>query len=1011
MFPPSIPSVCPSIRRSLHRSRFASFSRFLRSLIPPPPTGPVVAVRSLLFDYLCFCLRDECWFLFFRHVAPSFAGEAQPNRLLARPVSTGNANKRKASVRIWRNIWPEYDTAFQCRLEVTSPVLFGRNRGCCLQKKECGRPNMASVSLPAPQHQWPNSSQLHPHHAYGYSQPAISRPARLPNPPFTFPAQDPEPTQPDSSMTPPEARSLPAFSFPQAPQPASPDSPSTATTSPQRANGHRRRGSELAGGEGTTTAEVNSDSAPAVPAVPSSPSLLPEPGPGLSGQSPGRRRHRHQRSSAISSVDLSAVAKAFPPASAAGGSAPVTPADMKQQHTLNDENAKLTSKTFPTTSPRSPPPPPSPGPPGDTMPVPSPASPPTDTGPACPSPLLTASSECTPSTLHPPHTPTEDSSPRSEPSQQASRTVRPKTAGEMMGLTGNRLSNFAGNEWHKRPLSFSASASKPATPNAPTDVPDVPPLPSTVTDATVRNDSSGKRDKSCGSVQETKRSEPPTQPDAEDKPPGKKKKVRSWAGMLTRKARRRTRKKPARKTPTPPPILSRSNSEVGSTSGVDFDKDNTVVIRSPVLPKASPAPPHQASADDHPTLESSWKPQSFYEQGQESDVFSPVIDLDAALGPFNTPDMVSEAPEASGFSVATKRMYSGGRRGQFVGPEMRYHRRTESAPVMPPFDRPTSGSNRMSGMPTMANPDVFDEEEEDAFLAGNDSPPLSGDAASQQDVGDNDSEAGLGIQFVDSADGPSSADTPAAGSTLSSPKTIVADDSDSVTPNDDTCGDSERIPSSHDSLEVVYMHQRHEVTPNVKNSPPLATQNRPATSPDCQNSKCGFAPETPNASVPSDSEEISLEVPRLATASSSMTGRQTWNSNNIGEPGKDCTHGSTEDVPSLTSTTSTATGTTPRMSFNFTRATGDQSHPSASATAPPPRSPRFSSKRASLVSLTKLVGGSLGPEKSKLSYEEKAPDEEEPVKTTKRKTPRFSRLMHFWKDKEKYKEKARPKGS
>src|SRR2546430_17255282 len=90
----------------------------------------------------------------------------------------------------------------------------------------------------------------------------------------------------------------------------------------------------------------------------------------------------------------------------------------------------------------------------------------------------------------------------------------------------------------------------------------------------------------------------------------------------------------------------------------------TIVIRTPTNAK----PPRPAWAEDTLALETSWKPRSFYEQGRDVDMLSPVIDLDAALGPFNTPEMESDRVVASGFSAATKRMYSGGRRGEFVGP-------------------------------------------------------------------------------------------------------------------------------------------------------------------------------------------------------------------------------------------------------------------------------------------------------------------------------------------------------
>jgi predicted RNase H-like nuclease (RuvC/YqgF family) len=70
----------------------------------------------------------------------------------------------------------------------------------------------------------------------------------------------------------------------------------------------------------------------------------------------------------------------------------------------------------------------------------------------------------------------------------------------------------------------------------------------------------------------------------------------------------------------------------------------------------------------------------------------------------------------------------------------------------------------------------------------------------------------------------------------------------------------------------------------------------------------------------------------------------------------------------------------------------------------PRRSSRsHAAKRSSLASLSKLVVGSHS-EKSKLSCEIKAPGDE--VEKLKKKGNRISRLMHFWKSREKDKHKA-----
>lgn len=408
-------------------------------------------------------------------------------------------------------------------------------------------------------------------------------------------------------------------------------------------------------------------------------------------------------------------------------------------------------------------------------------------------------------------------------------------------------------------------------------------------------------------------------------------------------------------------------------------------------------------------------------------MFSPVIDLDAALGPFNTPEMSSERPATSSFSAATKRMYSGGRRGEFIGPEMRYHRRAESAPEMPPFDRSSLGMGRFGSNPAIANPDVFYEEEEDAFLADN---PSEADdkttstetvQASTDDIqtrssrrdssatviaqavdvqNDASETAGLGIQVVDSAAsyGSSSSENsehymitqqnteqgsrtqfeqPSAGAPASRPEESVQ-----IVEADDLPSPIGKPPSSTSSPRCTTRF--------------LHVDKRPASSP------VDFAYVTPQMPPPPsessgfpspDPSSISFEVPRLATASSSMTDRNPSNYSTGG-------HGSVDDVPSLTSSSSTMTNSMPRFSGSFfVRSSGDRA---ASFSTPVPRrtSQANASKRSSLASLSKLVSGSYG-ERSKLSHEEKAPGDES--EKSKKKGHRLSRLMHFWKTKEKEK--------
>ncbi|KAK2853290.1 hypothetical protein FQN49_005224, partial [Arthroderma sp. PD_2] len=476
--------------------------------------------------------------------------------------------------------------------------------------------------------------------------------------------------------------------------------------------------------------------------------------------------------------------------------------------------------------------------------------------------------------------------------------------------------------------------------------------------------------------------------------------------------------------PTPPPVLTRTNSELGSTYGVDFDQDNTIVIRTPTAQNAPKRQPSNEAGSTDVSLETAWKPKSFYEQQSNPDIFSPVIDLDAALGPFNTPEMGHERNVASGFVIATKRMYSGGRRGEFVGPEMRYHRRAESAPEMPPFDRSFLGNSRFGlSAAIIENPDVFDEEEEDAFLAQNDdqsrekadsSNARTSDGESSSGEEESDGEgAGLGIQVVDSSHPPdlypASVESRPSTAQVVTPRTPYAQpidfeaqsqrsNSNSTTYHPGSVGivGSDSGQTSPRNFDEKRPSTSPEFIYNISNATNLTTA--PAIIPP--------VPMIPQAFPSPAPSNISFDAPRLNTASSSITDRQpSSGSVYSGEPGSDYLQNSAEDVPSLTSSASTMTGNIPRLpNAIYGRNPGDRaasfSHVlqlnSNSNTLNNNNRPS-SSKRASLVSFSRLVGATS--ERSKLSYEEKAPVDE-PDKR-KKKGHRISRLMQFWKVKDK----------
>lgn len=150
------------------------------------------------------------------------------------------------------------------------------------------------------------------------------------------------------------------------------------------------------------------------------------------------------------------------------------------------------------------------------------------------------------------------------------------------------------------------------------------------------------------------------------------------------------------------------------------------------------------------------------------------------------------------------------------------------------------------------------------------------------------------------------------------------------------------------------------------------------------------------------------ESPQVATPTSCFTDDYTYSSLLHGEPGPEIRM-SVDDVPSLTSSNSTITSGVTSAGHSLSgapyRTPGDRSGSISSAVSKRPPQPT-NSKRASLVSLSRLVGGS-GSERSKLNIEQRArPDS--PEKPKEKRGKRLSRMMTFWKPKKDSKSAPRP---
>ncbi|KAJ6041742.1 uncharacterized protein N7446_012808 [Penicillium canescens] len=902
---------------------------------------------------------------------------------------------------------------------------------------------MASLSLPP--------SQGIPH--FDHPQPNTPGNRRsmgtpLPNPPFVFPARDPD--APETQSENPEHRerpALPAFSFnPGSEQSSHLSAPSISN----RAVGHRRRPSEFVGGDHLVTPETVGGDKREEPSMAAQPGL-PPPGPGV-GRVPGRRNHAHRRSAAISNVDLNAITKALGPNPGAG-SAPCTPADPQHKSTIDSparpvsQSAVSLGRPTPPASPQFPP---------------SPSIPPVPPIPAALQAEI-ASNNQAPEVGRPVSVISHETSDstatikfqqldkpaftdRVTPRPNRKPKPRPKTADASLAIDFMQMDDPAGVSSIKR--SHSAAGHSRARKSKST-----PHL-----DSTLSPDDAHSTDHSRPSISddgsETSDDEV-TENTTSDKSQAKSKKkkqkrVRSWAGsILTRtksKGKRHAKhdkheekQEAGDKTFEPrvlaprPPALTRTNSEAGSALDVDFDNDDVVVIRTPTNPTMPPSALEPVQ-NDHPsvppvsTLETSWKPRSFYEQetGPHDNILSsPIIDLDAALGPFNTPDMRpgGQGANNNNFSVATQRMYSGGRRGEFVGPEMRYHRRAESAPVMPPFDRSALGAFRLCPNSTVEAPDVFDEEEEDAFLAASQSPKNERAPAISSPVKkattptpEDDTKSVHSNDTSDTEDttrAPADSNPPEnAGLGIRPNNQFTNNQEPEQTPAVDEAQIASNPFSSKPRSPVEILRAEEPASrgmgpPSPDVSPRfLAVDKRPSTSP------VELMPNIPPFSLqpgvsPSESSFPSPDAPR-SIAASSMTDRQF--SHSYHHLPSDYPYASVEDVPSLTSSASTMTNTLNRFSaasfFPRARLSTDRAA-SFSGAGTRRTSQANASKRTSLASLSKLVGGP-NSERSKLNQEEKPPGDAS--EKSKKKGRRLSRLMHFWKvkDKEKSSSEAAP---
>lgn len=390
-----------------------------------------------------------------------------------------------------------------------------------------------------------------------------------------------------------------------------------------------------------------------------------------------------------------------------------------------------------------------------------------------------------------------------------------------------------------------------------------------------------------------------------------------------------------------------------------------------------------------------------------------MIDLDAALGPFNTPSTFGDDWESSQKGNGTKKraMHSAAGLGGFAGPGMHYHRRAESAPE---FENPRFGLHRLGSSSTMGMEDVFEEDEEDEW---EEDTKASSDKEDSAKVTGTNNGLGINISVEDAED--SSNDTELDSQDGGSINRGIKRKGSSLSEGDRrTVGSTTKSEHSATSLidEPILEEASSpvEILDDSSSSRPdsrARSSDSTATPPFRPRSGKDLAPvdiqpftlhppyltptsphSTTQSSFPSPRSPFSYDAQRISTAPSSVTDEQGFQSLLLGEPGPELRY-SVDDVPSLTSSNSTMTRDSNfPVTYNPQLRDGQRSASVSSAAV--------TRKRSSMASLSRLISSSHG-EKSKLSIESRAPspvDSERKEKGSKSK--RISRLMQFWKPKE-----------
>lgn len=297
------------------------------------------------------------------------------------------------------------------------------------------------------------------------------------------------------------------------------------------------------------------------------------------------------------------------------------------------------------------------------------------------------------------------------------------------------------------------------------------------------------------------------------------------------------------------------------------------------------------------------------------------------------------------------KLHSSERRGQ-VDPFGTFHKRAESAPVMQPVNRASFNIHRM-GSNTSLTEHVFDEEEEDNFLAG-------------KEVNEDKGEVEVVSPTV-ATTGPVNSD--GLGLALSTDDVVIVDPDGDFDPNRSSNSTIEALPTEYDPK-------------------------RPASSP------MFFAYSVPHSQYASSTEGRTTSASMVSSPDAEHVSFESF-PRGPRYPGESQSEfvlrGSNEDLPSLSDSLSSSA--LPRMSSSANTRSSVEQRAHSVCIPGTSRSAQPAWKRASLASLNKLIPGSANGSKLKFEtvpVEQTIPDEKE-----KRKSNRLSKLMKFWRSKEK----------